>query len=42
MKLSESKATRGAITYYLITEGGRMGSKMLMHHYGEGGRGLAL
>ena len=43
IKLSESKTTKGAFTYYVITEGGGMGvSKLLMHDYGRGGAGLAL
>ena len=32
--------TKGAFTYYLITEGERVFSKMLIHNYGrKGGRG---
>ena len=42
IKLSESKTTNGAITYYIITEAGRGVSKMLMHDYGGKGGGLAL
>ena len=43
MKLSESKTTKGALTYYIITEGEGGGSKLLMHDYGRGKEGgLAL
>ena len=38
MKLSESKTTKGAFTYYIITEGEGV-SRMLMHDYGEWGVG---
>ena len=47
IKLSERKSTKGALTYYVITEGGGRGgmgvSKRLMHDYGGGqGGGMAL
>ena len=40
MKLSESKTTKGAATYYIIREEEGKVSKMLMHDYvgGEVGR----
>ena len=34
-----NKTTKGAFTYYIITEGEGV-SKMLMHDYGEGGVNL--
>ena len=42
MKLSESKTTKGAFTYYVITERGGEVSKRLIHDYGGGKGGLAL
>ena len=38
IKLSESKTTKGASTYYIITEGEGV-SKILMHDYGGWGGG---
>ena len=38
MKLSESKTTKGVLTYHVITDGGGV-SKRLMHDYGGGGVG---
>ena len=38
IKLSEIKTTKGAFTYYIITEGEDV-SKLLMHDYGGWGGG---
>ena len=41
IKLSESKATKGAFAYYIITERGGV-SKMLMYDYEGDGEGVGL